>query len=95
MLFFSCHWFACIFYLIARMEADKAPQFQGSWIGAAWARFDGLSTFQRYLVSLYYSVGCFAGLGDGDLSESTPTEALAMILFLTFNIIAVAYILGG
>ena len=35
----SCHWFACIFYFIARVEQFK----YGSWVGRSYFRFDGQS----------------------------------------------------
>jgi len=46
-MFFSTHWFACIFYLIARIESAGNPDFGGSWVGQAWSRFEGLNTMSR------------------------------------------------
>ena len=47
-----------------------------------------------YLYSLYLAVTCYSGLGDGDFYSNSPAEAIAMIVFLMFNVIMAAYILG-
>ncbi|GFH16633.1 uncharacterized protein HaLaN_13091, partial [Haematococcus lacustris] len=93
-LLFSCHWFACAFYLVARVEAAGQSQGGSSWVGNAWFRFDDLNTMSRYVLSMYFAVGSFAGLGDGDLHAVTPAEAVAVILFLSYNLFAVSYITG-
>ncbi|KAJ9532882.1 hypothetical protein QJQ45_010984 [Haematococcus lacustris] len=83
-----------MFYLLARMEADGRDNMQGSWVGNAWFRFEGKDTMSRYILALYFSVSAFVGLGDGDLYETTPTEALFLILYLSYNVVALAYVLG-
>ena len=48
----------------------------------------------RYLYSLYLSVTAFAGLGDQDFYTYTPVENVVMIIYLLFNVVLGAYILG-
>ena len=36
----SCHWFGCMFYFIARVEAFNGS-WDGTWVGRKIARFDG------------------------------------------------------
>ena len=37
----SCHWFACMFYLIARIELYNTGSFDNTWVGRHPTRFDG------------------------------------------------------
>ena len=86
----TCHWFACIFYFVARVEDYNAGMGEGlsldwisvngtsagnstnpiaptSWVSRHEERFIGQPTGVFYLYSMYISIICFAGLGDGDL----------------------------
>ena len=88
--FFTTHWAACIFYLIAMLER-WSPQ---SWVGRNAVRFIGQPAWKRYILSLYFSVSSFTGLGDNSLYASTVPEAAFMILYLFFNLFLGAYIFG-
>ncbi|GFR50886.1 hypothetical protein Agub_g13176 [Astrephomene gubernaculifera] len=79
-----------MFYLVAQVEGHS----RDSWVGRNADRFLGRPTTERYLLSLYYSVSAFTGLGDGALFASTVPEAAFMILYLFFNLFLAAYILG-
>lgn len=48
----------------------------------------------RYLYSMYFSVSAFAGFGDGDFYCASPADTMIMIVYLLFNIVLQAYILG-
>lgn len=43
---------------------------------------------------MYTSVTAFAGLGDGDFFTANAEENVAMSIYLLFNIVLGAYILG-
>eukprot|EP00798_Chlamydomonas_sp_ICE-L_P032078 gene32078-33724_t len=62
-IFFSCHWFACIIYFIARIELND---YGNSWIGRHMDRIEGQPEYVKYIYSLYYSVTAFTSVGDGD-----------------------------
>ncbi|KAG1669745.1 hypothetical protein FOA52_001574 [Chlamydomonas sp. UWO 241] len=86
----TCHWFACIFYFMARTD-DFSEQ---TWVGRNYFRFEGRGNLVAYIYALYTSVTAFAGLGDGDFYTANPAENIAMSLYLLFNIVLGAYILG-
>eukprot|EP00798_Chlamydomonas_sp_ICE-L_P004693 gene4693-14896_t len=90
-VFFTAHWFACIIWFIGRIELMNEKD---SWIGRASERFDGQSTIIKYVYSLYYSVNMLTGVGDGDFYCASPLESFVMILYLIFNVVLNAYILG-
>lgn len=50
--------------------------------------------YRRYILSLYFSVTAFTGLGDANMYASTVPEAALMIGYLFFNLFLSAYILG-
>lgn len=87
----TCHWFACIFFYMARME-DFAPD--RSWVGRHVERFEGKSPPLMYVLSFYVSVVSFTSLGDNDLYSNSPAESIVMSIYLLFNVVLGAYILG-
>ncbi|GFH26539.1 uncharacterized protein HaLaN_24706, partial [Haematococcus lacustris] len=89
-ILFSCHLAGMVFYLIARLEHFR-PE---SWVGRNYERFDGLSLTGRYIYSLYFSMAAFSGLGDNDFYVASVPEAVVMLVYLLFNLLLGAYILG-
>ncbi|KAG2444345.1 hypothetical protein HXX76_001101 [Chlamydomonas incerta] len=89
-VFYVTHWAACMFFLIAQIEGLSAD----SWVGRNADRFEGAPAVEQYLLSLYFSVSAFTGLGDGALYAGTVPEAAFMIVYLLFNLFLGAYILG-
>ncbi|GLI61751.1 hypothetical protein VaNZ11_004203 [Volvox africanus] len=89
-VFYITHWAACVLYHIAAHQTFSAA----SWVGRNADRFMGRPVYEKYLLSLYFSVSAFTGLGDGALFASTVPEAAFMILYLLFNLFLGAYILG-
>lgn len=83
--------FACIFYFIARAEGYGVSN---SWIGRSIDRFEGQPQSVVYIYALYLSVASFAGLGDQDFYSNSPAESIAMAIYLLFNVVLGAYILG-
>ncbi len=49
---------------------------------------------RRYMYSLYFAVAAFTGLGDNDFFVASVPEACVMAVFLLFNLLLAAYILG-
>ncbi|GIM10248.1 hypothetical protein Vretimale_14045, partial [Volvox reticuliferus] len=89
-VFFTTHWAACVLYHIAAHQTFSPA----SWVGRNAERFVGRPVYEKYLLSLYFSVSAFTGLGDAALFASTVPEAAFMILYLLFNLFLGAYILG-
>ncbi|GLC44797.1 hypothetical protein PLESTB_001212900 [Pleodorina starrii] len=89
-VFFTTHWAACILYHVAAHQSFSP----GSWVGRNAERFIGRPVHEKYLLSLYFSVSAFTGLGDAALFATTVPEAAFMIAYLLFNLFLGAYILG-
>ncbi len=49
---------------------------------------------RSYLYSFYVSVSAFTGMGDQDFYPVSIPEALVMTIYLLFNVVLNAYILG-
>ena len=67
-----------MFYLIAQVEGLS----DDSWVGRNAERFEGAPAVDQYLLSLYFSVSAFTGLGDGSLYAGTVPESAFMIVYL-------------
>lgn len=83
---------ACLFYWLSTSIED--PVEGPGWVARSSTRWQGLGLGQKYIYALYFSVSAFAGLGDQDFYVATPAESMIMILYLLFNIVLQAYILG-
>eukprot|EP00798_Chlamydomonas_sp_ICE-L_P004633 gene4633-14827_t len=57
-----------------------------NWLGRHMERVDGQPAWIKYIYSLYFSVIAFTSVGDGDWYAASPAESIAMILYLTFNL---------
>ncbi|KAG1681293.1 hypothetical protein FOA52_007339 [Chlamydomonas sp. UWO 241] len=89
----TCHWFACAFYFLARAEGFTDGD---SWVGRAQAylRFENKPAIINYINAIYLSINLFAGLGDGDFYVATAPETILTVIYLLFNVVLGAYILG-
>ena len=94
MLLVQCHFFACVFYFVARCE----PRFEDTWIAVEdAAKPNGLAAqpLRRYLFSLYWAVVTLASVGYGDTSPLTDAEFIVAIVYMLANIVLFAYVVGG
>ena len=94
LLLLQCHFFACIFYFVARCE----PRFEDTWIAVEeGAKPNGLPAqpLRRYLFSLYWAVVTLASVGYGDTSPLTDAEFVVAIVYMLLNIVLFAYVIGG
>jgi hypothetical protein len=92
-VFFSTHLTACLFYYMARQN-----EHEHNWVVGAMEWLDpnhvGVSTFARYLWSLYFATVTFATLGYGDIRAYTLPEACFLIVVVVINVFLGAYIIG-
>ncbi|KAL6748583.1 ankyrin repeat-containing domain protein [Haematococcus lacustris] len=86
----SCHVAGMVFYLVARLEHFRSD----SWVGRNYQRFEGIPVLGRYIYSLYFAMAAFTGLGDNDFYIASVPEAVVMLVYLLFNLLLGAYILG-
>ena len=94
------HTAGCIFYFLARVQ-----NFSGdTWISAGSDECDGDiidagagSIFQRYVVSLYWSVTTLTTVGYGDFTPGmySVQEQVFVIIYIIFNVLLLSYVSGS
>ncbi|KAK4401140.1 Potassium channel AKT1 [Sesamum angolense] len=67
---FEIHCAGCLFYLLA----DRNPDPKNTWIGASMENFHDLSLWDRYIVSIYWSITTATTTGYGDLHPVNTGE---------------------
>ncbi|KAL0327591.1 UNVERIFIED_CONTAM: Potassium channel AKT1 [Sesamum angustifolium] len=60
----------CLFYLLA----DRNPDPKNTWIGASMENFHDLSLWDRYIISIYWSITTATTTGYGDLHPVNTGE---------------------
>ncbi|EAS00888.2 cyclic nucleotide-binding domain protein (macronuclear) [Tetrahymena thermophila SB210] len=86
--FLMCHFFACTFFFIARLEQENS---MNNWVDHYSAIQDNPVSdgmLSRYIVSLYFSVILIGTIGFGDFVPQTEIE---MVCVLFFGFIASGY----
>ncbi|KAK9810819.1 hypothetical protein WJX73_009788 [Symbiochloris irregularis] len=89
-VFYSVHVAACGFYFIALQYGLG----DNTWIGRRFGDVSSISTPERYIFSLYWSITTLATVGYGDLSAANTGEAIWSTIFMFVNLALSAYILG-
>jgi CRP-like cAMP-binding protein len=85
----SCaHCEACGMYYLARLQDFD----DSTWLGP---KVQGMTTFQRYVTSLYWSIVTFCTVGYGDFSPSNSSEMLFGSFSMIINIVVAAWIIGS
>ena len=83
------HFNACVMFFIARQSSFDE---ENTWIGGS---VDGLSLYEQYVTSLYWSVVTFATVGYGDFSPVNSAEQIWDIIYMLLNMALVAWIVGS
>ncbi|KAL3816991.1 LOW QUALITY PROTEIN: hypothetical protein ACHAXA_010111 [Cyclostephanos tholiformis] len=86
---FWCHLWACIMFFIAR-QYNFDPD--NTWIGSVNS---DMSEFERYILSLYWSVVTFSTTGYGDWSPVNSIEQIICIIYLMLNVVIMAWMIGS
>lgn len=88
---FAVHCAGCINYLIA----VRHPDLKRTWIGSAYPNFKEMSLWDRYVISMYWSIVTLTTTGYGDLHAENTKEMLFDIFYMLFNLGLTAYIIGN
>lgn len=89
MALLGCHFIACMFIFLARME-EFAPE---SWTGRL-----GLDTSQQaelYVSGLYYILTTLTTVGYGDIVPVTKSERVFCLVIMLFGVFMYSYTIGS
>ncbi len=85
------HMAACVLFFIARQHDFSAYTFIGSKVDVTT-----LSSFDLYIISLYWAIVTFSTVGYGDFSASNNVEEqIFSMLYIMINIIIQAWMIGS
>ncbi|PKA57222.1 Potassium channel KOR2 [Apostasia shenzhenica] len=96
---YSVHVAACIFYYLA--TTVPAEREGHTWIGSltlgdqSYINFRNLGFSRRYVTSLYYAIVTMATIGYGDIHAVNTMEMIFVIIYVVFNTILGAYVIGN
>ncbi|KAL2236088.1 UNVERIFIED_CONTAM: Potassium channel AKT1 [Sesamum indicum] len=88
---FEIHCAGCLFYLLA----DRYPDPKNTWIGSSIENFHDLSLWDRYVISIYWSIVTATTTGYGDLHPVNTGEMIFDIFYMLFNLGLTSYIIGN
>lgn len=82
------HWAACVIYFIGYVQDFNSLTLVGAYALTS-------SLVDTYIETLYWAIVTLTTVGYGDLSSGTTAGFVFCILYMTFNLGIVAYILGN
>ncbi|KAK9268211.1 hypothetical protein L1049_010654 [Liquidambar formosana] len=88
---YAVHCAGCFNYLIA----ERYPDPKRTWIGAVEPNFKDDSLWNRYVISIYWSITTLTTTGYGDLHAENPREMLFDIFYMLFNLGLTSYLIGN
>ncbi|KAI3454037.1 hypothetical protein Pfo_010700 [Paulownia fortunei] len=88
---FEVHCAGCFFYLLA----DRYPDPKKTWIGSAIENFHEEPLWDRYVISIYWSMVTATTTGYGDLHPVNTGEMIFDIFYMLFNLGLNSYIIGN
>ncbi|XP_078441067.1 potassium channel KOR1-like [Wolffia australiana] len=96
---YCTHTAACIFYYLATTLPSSMEGY--TWIGSlqlgdySYKNFRDLDLFKRYITSLYFAIITMATVGYGDIHAVNVREMVFIIIFVSFDMILGAYLIGN
>ncbi|KAL8108318.1 hypothetical protein AgCh_024683 [Apium graveolens] len=88
---FAVHCAGCFNYLIA----DRYPNPERTWIGSVNQKFKEENLWERYVISIYWSIVTLTTTGYGDLHAENTREMLFDIFYMLFNLGLTSYLIGN
>ncbi|GER45142.1 potassium channel [Striga asiatica] len=88
---FDVHCAGCFFYLLA----DRYPDPENTWIGSIHPDFHKMSLWDRYVISIYWSIVTVTTTGYGDIHPVNTGEMVFDVFFMFFNLGLNSYIIGN
>ena len=76
--FLLCHWFACAFHMVARLEPADAITWVDQYYNVYSPAVENPGAFDIYIVALYFSIVTLTTTGYGDVLAVTHAGALAL-----------------
>lgn len=96
---YCTHTAACIYYYLA--TTVRASRESYTWIGSltlgsfTYSDFRAIDLGKRYATSLYWAVVTMGTVGYGDIHAVNVREMIFVMIFVSFNMILQAYLLGN
>ncbi|KAL6533861.1 hypothetical protein OROHE_013694 [Orobanche hederae] len=88
---FSVHCAGCFFYLLA----DRYEDPKKTWIGLTVENFHEMPLWDKYVVSVYWSIVTATSIGYGDFHPVNTGEMIFDIFYLLFDLGLASYIIGN
>ena len=76
--FLATHFIGCMWLLVARLQSDP----NSGWFSMASFNMYEVTTFEKYIESLFFVVATMTGLGYGNIVPSTNAEWLVDCLIM-------------
>ncbi|KAH0453910.1 hypothetical protein IEQ34_018234 [Dendrobium chrysotoxum] len=96
---YSVHTAACIFYYLATTMPPEQEDY--TWIGSlklgdySYTNFRDMHFSKLYITSLYFMSITMATIGYGDIHAVSTREMVFLIIYVSFNMILGAYLIGN
>ncbi|URE31927.1 Potassium channel [Musa troglodytarum] len=96
---YCTHTAACIFYFLATTLPKSMEGY--TWIGSlqlgdfSYSNFREIDLWRRYVTSLYFAIVTMATVGYGDVHAVNPREMVFIMIYVSFDMILGAYLLGN
>ena len=90
----AAHVFACIFFLIGRLELEASTWIEEPWL-LKYGVSDGDSRLRKYMLSIYWSMMTMVTVGYGDVVPNTTIERIFATCVLLIGAIMYATIFGS
>lgn len=90
------HWIGCLWYITAYIENADANWIKSTGVDSySSLEDDGVSLYDKYVASWYFSVMTMSTIGYGDISPVTSAERIVCSLMMLIGAGIYAYVVGS
>jgi len=90
------HWFGCLWYITAYIEDAESNWVKSTTVDSYENLLsEGVSTFDKYTASWYFSVMTMSTIGYGDISPVTSAERIVCSFMMLIGAGIYAYVVGS